>query len=63
MYLVPLIVLLAYVSQTSGHSWIACADYTEKNGRNWDPQKCRGFPRDSENFAQKGSFGSDRGLY
>ena len=63
MYLIPIIGILAYVSETSGHSWIACADYTEKNGRYWDPDKCRGFARDSERFARKSSFGTDAGNF
>ena len=46
----------------SAHSWIACADYTEKNGGTWDPTKCRGFARDSANYARKDSFGQDRGI-
>lgn len=44
------------------HSWLACVDYTEKNGAIWDPEKCRGFARNSGNYAQKESFGQDRGF-
>lgn len=50
------------VHRTVAHSWIACADYTEKNGAEWDPNKCRGFARDSGTYAQKNNFGMDRGF-
>ena len=43
--------------------WLACTDYTEKNGDYWDPDKCRGFPRDASKFARKESFGEDVGEY
>nr|XP_002127986.1 uncharacterized protein LOC100175308 [Ciona intestinalis] len=56
------IVTLCVIGYVQSHSWIACSDYTEKNGGNWDPNRCRGFPRDSRNYAPKNSFGLDRGF-
>lgn len=53
------LVLLDYVLS---HSWLACVDYTEKNGGDWYPEKCRGFARGSSAYAQKTSFGMDRGF-
>ena len=62
MFVLSLIVLLAYIFETSGHSWIACSDYTEKNGRYWDPKKCRGYARDSSKYSPHNSFGLDLGI-
>lgn len=57
-----LIILMIVIAKVSSHSWLACVDYTEKNGAHWDPAKCRGFPRDASRYAQKNSFGMDRGF-
>lgn len=46
-----------------GHSWLACTDYAEKNGADWMPNKCRGFPRDSPRYARKERFGVDTGRH
>jgi len=54
--------LLCFIAQVRSHSWLACVDYTEKNGAHWDSSKCRGFPRDASKYAQKDSFGMDRGF-
>ena len=54
--------LATFYANTKGHSWLACVDYTEKNGAYWDPNKCRGFARDSASFSDKNSFGQDRGI-
>ena len=54
-------VALVLIPSTLSHSWLACTDYTEKNGAYWDPNKCRGFPRDAQRYADKNSFGQDRG--
>ena len=43
------------------HSWLACSDYAEKDAADWDPRKCRGFPRDSARYAPKNRFGIDTG--
>ena len=32
-------------SVVHSHSWIACTDYGEKNGRYYDVDKCRAWPR------------------
>lgn len=53
--------LLCLIHHARSHSWIACSDYTEKNGADWDPDKCRGFPRDGHRYTQKNSFGQDTG--
>ncbi|XP_076807142.1 uncharacterized protein LOC143450466 [Clavelina lepadiformis] len=53
--------LLGLIGYARCHSWIACSDYCEKNGGDWDPNCCRGFPRTANQFAQKNSFGQDRG--
>lgn len=57
-----LITLLTLVSNTIAHSWIACSDYSGKNEADWDPSKCRGFPRDAARYATKDAFGLDRGF-
>jgi len=57
-----LLLLATFCADTKGHSWLACVDYTEKNGAYWDPNKCRGFARDSASFSDKNSFGQDRGF-
>ena len=59
--LISLLVVASYVGTCVAHSWIACSDYLEANGGDWDPEKCRGFARDSAQYAQKESFGLDRG--
>ena len=56
-----LLIGLTFLVEVYSHSWLACVDYTEKNGNYWDPAKCRGFPRDSARYAPKDSFGLDRG--
>ena len=56
-----LFVLILQFFKVSSHSWLACVDYTEKNGAIWNPEKCRGFARDSQIYARKDSFGFDRG--
>nr|CAB3260422.1 uncharacterized protein LOC100175308 [Phallusia mammillata] len=56
------LVALTLACQVQSHSWIACSDYAEKNGADWDHTKCRGYPRDAAQFAQKNSFGQDRGF-
>ncbi|XP_078659922.1 uncharacterized protein LOC144904688 [Branchiostoma floridae x Branchiostoma belcheri] len=57
-----LIMTCVLVVRVSGHSWVSCTDYTEKNGDTWDQAKCRGFPRSAERFAnRKGVFGVDTG--
>lgn len=44
------------------HSWIACTDYAEKFGKEWDPNKCRGFARSAHKKIPKtGVFGGDTG--
>jgi len=60
--LISLLVVASYVGTCVAHSWIACSDYLEANGGDWDPEKCRGFARDSAQYAQKESFGLDRGF-
>ncbi|KAI8494221.1 hypothetical protein Bbelb_279810 [Branchiostoma belcheri] len=46
----------------AGHSWIACTDYTEMNGQDWDAGKCRAFPRSGQQFVPKSAaFGTDTG--
>jgi len=51
-----------FVSGARGHSWIACTDYVQKNAGGWDPNLCRGFPRNAEVRCPKtGVFGLDRG--
>jgi len=55
-------VLAFQLFKASSHSWLACVDYTEKNGAIWNPEKCRGFARDSQMYARKDSFGVDRGF-
>ena len=57
-----LIFFVCFLKSVRSHSWIACSDYTEKNGRYWSASKCRGFPRDASRYAQKYSFGQDRGM-
>ena len=54
------IFLLCLLKFVDPQSWLACTDYTQKNGRYWRPQRCRGFARDSEKYARKDSFGHDR---
>jgi len=54
--------LAFFCTKTKGHSWLACVDYTEKNGVYWNPNKCRGFARDSASYSDKNSFGQDRGF-
>ncbi|XP_019619934.1 PREDICTED: uncharacterized protein LOC109466643 [Branchiostoma belcheri] len=57
-----LIMTCVFVVRVSGHSWVSCTDYTEKNGATWDQAKCRGFPRSAERFANRqGVFGVDTG--
>jgi len=56
------IVLFVTIGQVVSHSWLACVDYTEKNGAVWDADKCRGFARDSYHYAKKNEFGNDRGF-
>ena len=36
---------LLLISSVTPHSWIACTDYGEKNGRYYDVEKCRAWPR------------------
>jgi len=54
--------VLVSTPYTLSHSWLACTDYTEKNGAYWDADKCRGFPRDAQLYSKKDSFGMDRGF-
>lgn len=55
--------LLIIVTSVQCHSWLACTDYTEKNGATWKPDKCRGFSRGSYRKAPKnGVFGGDSGF-
>ena len=54
-------ILSCLIYTVAGHSWLACTDYAEKNGADWDPEKCRGFPRDAPRYARKNSFGVDTG--
>jgi len=54
---------ICFIKFVQPHSWIACTDYTEKNGKYWSASKCRGYPRDASRFAQKDSFGQDRGNF
>ena len=61
MYRLIAFFALVLIPSTLSHSWLACTDYTEKNGAYWDPNKCRGFPRDAQRYADKNSFGQDRG--
>ena len=42
------------------HSWIVCTDYTEKNGRYFSHDKCRGYPRNGH-AKVSGTFGQDTG--
>ena len=56
------IVFAGFACSVYGHSWLACSDYAEKNGANWSPSKCRGFPRDSARYAPKFRFGIDTGI-
>jgi len=54
--------LFSLFSLVSGHSWIACTDYAEKNAAYYDHSKCRGWPRNAARFAPKtGTFGGDTG--
>ena len=64
MKLEPSCLLAFLIFSLFGNSlckWLACTDYTEKNGDYWDPAKCRGFPRDAPTYANKESFGKDVG--
>jgi len=54
--------LLVLVAMVNGHSWIACTDYQEENGAYWDKELCRAYPRYAEKYANKDSFGNDRGF-
>ncbi|XP_066275979.1 uncharacterized protein [Branchiostoma lanceolatum] len=46
----------------AGHSWVACTDYTEMNGADWDAGKCRAFPRSAHELVPKNvPFGTDKG--
>ena len=51
------------VYSASGHSWLACSDYAEKDAADWAPLKCRGFPRHSARYAPKNRFGIDTGMF
>ncbi|XP_076805501.1 uncharacterized protein LOC143449269 [Clavelina lepadiformis] len=57
-----ILLILSFIALVAPHSWIACSDYCEKNGADWDPNCCRGFPRDAQTYAQKDKFGLDRGF-
>ena len=57
------VAFILLIFKVSSHSWLSCVDYTEKNGENWNPDKCRGFARDSQIYARKDSFGVDRGWF
>ena len=61
MLKITFLLLVYVINYVTPHSWIACSDYAEKNGAYWDAKKCRGYPRDASRFAQKNSFGQDRG--
>lgn len=55
------LILFSVTLKVCSSSWLACSDYTEKNGGVWDPQKCRGFPRNAATYAQKSKFGINLG--
>ncbi|CBY24786.1 unnamed protein product [Oikopleura dioica] len=58
-----LFALSAFSAGVAAHSWIACTDYLEKNGRYYDHDLCRAWPRDAHNYAAiGGTFGGDRGF-
>lgn len=55
---------LVTITFVQSHSWLACTDYTEKNGGIWKADKCRGFSRGSHRKAPKnGVFGGDNGMF
>ena len=57
------ILVFSLLHFSRGHSWLACTDYTEKNGAIWYGDKCRGFPRGAHRKAPKtGVFGGDSGI-
>nr|XP_004225509.2 uncharacterized protein LOC101242977 [Ciona intestinalis] len=57
-----IVFLASFISHATSHSWLACTDYTEKNGGTWNPNFCRGFPRNAEIKAPRdGTFGLDTG--
>ena len=55
------VICLAFLAtRTSGHSWIACTDYLEDNGEDWNPDLCRAFPRHGHRYTPRtGTFGQD----
>lgn len=54
--------LLVIIATVQSHSWLACTDYTEKNGATWKANQCRGFSRGAHRKARKTDvFGSDNG--
>nr|XP_039251213.1 uncharacterized protein LOC120328750 [Styela clava] len=55
--------LLECIPQGYGHSWLACTDYAEKNGRYYDDDLCRGYARSANELAPRGgTFGLDKGF-
>lgn len=58
-----LMVLSVCFSSVTPHSWLACVDYTEKNAKEYDHARCRGYARNARTLAPNGGkFGQDRGV-
>ncbi|XP_039251212.2 uncharacterized protein LOC120328749 [Styela clava] len=61
--LLSFVCLLQCIPQGYGHSWLACTDYAEKNGRYYDHDLCRGYARSALRLAPRGgTFGGDTGF-
>lgn len=55
-------IFLLSIVKISSSTWLACVDYIEKNGEYWNPNLCRGYPRDGSTMTPKNEFGVDKGL-